>query len=290
MPSLSVLKEIKTAVSKLNPSDIERDSAKRLAIGLVASDDAYMDMEDFLAPPHLSHNKRQQVLEMLYRSNDPEKPPRFDIVLYEQGLPCPRNAFTFFRDDPHMTVEEILAERPELHIPLARNFHPFRQRVVDRIVHRVARENALFAVVTALPDVIPNLFELPWSVAEFASDTAFLTINQIRMAFLIAAASDKKVGYSSQKAEIASIVTGAFGWRAIARELVGKIPLGGGLIPKGAVAYAGTLLVGQGLDRFNRIGYRYTRAERRENYKAAYDRGKGIVEGLLHGLRRRTAA
>ena len=40
----------------------------------------------------------------------------------------------------------------------------------------------------------------------------------------------------------------AFGWRALARELVGHIPLGGGLIPKGAIAYAGTYVVGKGLE------------------------------------------
>ena len=64
---------------------------------------------------------------------------------------------------------------------------------------------------------MPNLLELPWSVAEFAGDTAFLTINQVRMAFLIAAAHGKPVGYVEQKMELATIAAGAFGWRAIAQ-------------------------------------------------------------------------
>jgi len=70
---------------------------------------------------------------------------------------------------------------------------------------------------------------------------------------LIAAASDKPVGYSVQKGEIASIVTGAFGWRALARELVGKVPFGVGLIPKGAIAFAGTYVAGLGLDHFSTV-------------------------------------
>ena len=90
-------------------------------------------------------------------------------------------------------------------------------------------------LVTALPDVIPSLIELPWAAGEFASDTAFLTMNQVRMAFLIAGASDQDVGYREQRAQIAGIVAGAFGWRALARELAGKIPFGGGLIPKAAI-------------------------------------------------------
>jgi len=129
--------------------------------------------------------------------------------------------------------------------------------VSDQIVHRVSRENALFALVTALPNVLPSFIDLPWAVGEFATDTAFLTMNQIRMALLLAAAYDNPVGYMEQKIEIGVIAAGAFGWRAIARELVGKIPLGGGLIPKAAVAFAGTYVVGLGLEKANRTGAGY---------------------------------
>jgi hypothetical protein len=72
-------------------------------------------------------------------------------------------------------------------------------------------------MATALPDIVPNLIELPWAATEFASDTAILTANQIKMAFLIAAASDRQVGYREQKKEIASVIGSAFGWRALAR-------------------------------------------------------------------------
>ena len=103
-------------------------------------------------------------------------------------------------------------------------------------------------------------------MGEFASDTAFLTANQIRMAFLLAAANDRDIGYHEQRGEIASIILGAFGWRALARELVGKIPWGGGLVPKAAIAYAGTRVVGMSLERYYRLGKAYTRAERRLAY------------------------
>jgi hypothetical protein len=81
-------------------------------------------------------------------------------------------------------------------------------------------------------------------------------MNQVRMAFLVAAASDKQVGYDKQLAELLSIAAGAFGWRALARELVGFIPLGGGLIPKGAIAYRGHLCSGQRARTFPRRGLR----------------------------------
>jgi hypothetical protein len=143
----------------------------------------------------------------------------------------------------------------------------------------------MFALVTALPDVVPSLAELPWAVGEFASDTAFLTMNQVRMAFLIAAASDRAVGYREQRGQIAAIVGGAVGWRALARELAGKIPFGGGLIPKAAIAYAGTYTVGVGLERFYRLGSGLTRQERRLIYESALKRGKELVKALVE-LRR----
>jgi hypothetical protein len=114
-------------------------------------------------------------------------------------------------------------------------------------------------------------------------------MNQVRKAFLIAGASAPDVGYREERAQIAGIVAGAFGWRALARELVGKIPFGGGLIPKAAIAYAGTYTMGVGLERFYRIGYGLSRQERNQMYEQALERGRSIVAGIVEaaGLHRR---
>lgn len=290
--SVQIFKEIRAAVANLDPGEVESLAERRISIGLVASNPAgFETMEEFLLPAErVSARKRIETVNILHRSSEPPSADQFDLVLCERGLACPRNGFTFYPDEPGRTVHEILSECSELELALARNFYSFRQPVVDRIIHKVSKDNAVFAVLTALPDVLPSFIELPWTVGEFASDTAFITINQIRMAFLIAAASDKPVGYSLQKGEIATIVTGAFGWRALARELVGKIPFGGGLLPKGAIAFAGTYVVGLGLDRFHRLGYGLTRSERREHYQAAFERGKGVVEFLLRGIKSRSIA
>ena len=156
------------------------------------------------------------------------------------------------------------------------------------MIKKVAKENALFALATAVPDILP-LVSLPWAVGEFASDTAVLTANQIRMAFLLAAAADRDFGYREQRGEIASIGLGALGWRSLARELVGKIPLGGGLIPKGAIAYAGTRVVGLSLERFYRTGAAYSRRERRDAYEDALERGRKLAQDLLSGVRQKIA-
>ncbi len=290
--SLQVLKEIRTAVSNLNPHEVQAAADRTLRIGLVATnDEGYEAIEDFLLPSEkVSHRKRTTAATMLHRAGDPDLPEELDIILCERGIPCPATAFTLDPEQPDAAVREVLAANEDLGLALARNFHPFRQPVVDHVIHTVSRDNAFFAIVTALPDVIPSIVELPWTITEFASDTAFLTINQIRMAFLIAAASDKPVGYSLQKAEIAGIVTGAFGFRALARELAGKIPFGGGLIPKAAIAYAATYVEGLGLDRLHRLGYGLSSEERRNSYQAALERGKGLVETMMRGMKAGNAA
>jgi hypothetical protein len=276
------LKQAKSAFSMLNPDEVRRRAERPLVVGLVAQgSSAYADMEDFLMPVEVSHDRRVQAMQSVYRASDSGIPEKYDLVLYEQGLPCPETAFTFFRDDPGRTVEEIVKARDDLGLVLARSFYPFRKPVVDHIIASVARENAIFAVASALPNVIPSFLELPWAIGEFASDTAFITMNQVRMAFLVAAASDKEVGYDKQMAELVSIAAGAFGWRALARELVSFIPLGAGLIPKGAIAYAATYVLGKGLEHFHGVGYGYTRTQRHDAYQVAYARGKDLVGAVL---------
>jgi hypothetical protein len=174
----------------------------------------------------------------------------------------------------------IVADHEDLELPIARRFPIFRRPVADRLVQRVSRENALFALVTALPNVIPSVIDLPWAIGEFATDTAFLTMNQIRMALVMAGAHGNLIGYSEQKAQIAVIAAGAFGWRALARELVGKIPLGGGLIPKAAVAFAGTYVVGLGLEKVNRTGFGLSQREKKDAYADAFAKGKEIVKEI----------
>jgi len=75
-------------------------------------------------------------------------------------------------------------------------------------------------------------------------------------------------------------VAGAFGWRALARELVGHIPLGGGLIPKGAIAWAGTFAVGKSLEYYHHANRLYTDEQRAEVYRQALERGKDVAQSL----------
>lgn len=280
----SYLQQIREAVGNLNPRDVRESAERRLAIGVHAPN-VFPLIEDFLAPANVSRGKRWELVEFLHRVGDPGVPKEFDLAICEEGEECPPDGFVFSPARPDDLVERILERREDLGLALARAFPPFRQPVVEKVIRNISIENALFALVTALPDVVPSTIGIPWAVGQFASDSVFLTINQIRMAFLLAAASDRPVGYREQKREIASIITAAFGWRALARELAGKIPFGGGLIPKAAIAFAGTWVAGASLERIYRSGYGYSRAERRLAYSQAYQRGKAVAGAMVRVLR-----
>ncbi|MGE5648113.1 MAG: hypothetical protein ACM336_20235 [Acidobacteriota bacterium] len=278
--------QIRKALKNLNPRDVRAMADRPISVGLMASsNEGFAAMEELLVPASLSRTRRFETARVLHRVGESAPSREFDLVLCEHELLCPPGAFRFDAARPERTIRRIVERREDLSLALARNFLPFRKPVIDRIVRSIAKENATFSAVTALPDIIPSLIELPWAVGEFASDTAFLTMNQVRMAFLLAGASDQDVGYKEQRVQIAGIVAGAFGWRALARELVGKIPFGGGLIPKAAIAYAGTFTVGTGLERFYRIGYGLSREERNQIYERALERGRSIVAEIVDAAR-----
>ncbi|HEY1184167.1 MAG TPA: hypothetical protein VGE89_08280 [Bryobacteraceae bacterium] len=272
---LTLLKQARSALALLNPEEVRSRSSRLVTIGLVASSDhAYARLEEFLVT---GGGPR----EFVFRAGIEGAPERVDLVICEAGIEPPPGAFALDPVEAGDTLAAVARHRDDIALALARRHPVFRRAVVDRAIQAVACENALFAIATALPDVVPNLIELPWVLGEWASDTAFLTANQLRLAFFIAAASGKPVGFGQQKLEILSIGASAFGWRALARELAGKIPFGGGLIPKGAIAYAGTYLVGKALERLHAGDGPLGRRQRKEIYRQGIEQGKAVASSVL---------
>jgi hypothetical protein len=232
-----------------------------------------------------------QVSRVLVRECDPDAKGRFHLVFHERGALPPsswvagEDAFAFDPLHPERFAAAVLAAREDCDLALARLFPPFRAAVAERAIYKASKENALFSLLTALPNVVPSLAELPWAVGEFASDTAVLTANQIHMAFVLAGASGRPVGFKEQRSEIGSILAGAWGWRTVARQLVSKVPFGGGLIPKAAIAFAGTYVVGLTLERIYRIGYGLSKDERAAAYEDALGRGREVAAMLMKRLR-----
>jgi hypothetical protein len=285
--SFEGLVQIKKAIGMLSPKEVRDLSRREVRIALHAPDSfSHEQMENFLLS-ELQPARRRDSANLIVRN--PRTPDVADVNLYHASMIAPPQSLVYLPAQPQIVVAKTLKAFPDLGIALARSFKPFRGPYVNNVVADVCKENTLFSLATAIPDIIP-LISLPWAIAEFASDSAFLTMNQIRMAFMIAAASDREVGYMEQKSEVASVIGSAFGWRALARELVGKIPFGGGLIGKAGVAYAGTKVVGLSLDKFYSLGYSYSREERTQLYAEAYRQGKSVAARLLRMIRPDLAA
>ena len=288
--AITSLMNLRKALTTLNPKQVREMSERGVRVALhAANQESYQRLENFFLRD-LSPARRRASAPLLMRAPISPIGQQYDIAVYDEAVIAPAGALIFRPDHVSQFVQKALTKHPDLGVSLAKSFHAFRRPYVQRVIAKTSRENALFSVATALPDVIPSIIELPWAVAEFASDTAFLTMNQVRMAFLIAAASDREVGYMEQKPEIATVIGSAFGWRALARQLVSKIPFGGGLIAKAAVAYAGTKVLGLSLDHFYSIGFTYTREERDRLYADAFRQGKKVAARILSYLRPDVAA
>ena len=80
------------------------------------------------------------------------------------------------------------------------------------------------------------------------ADFPVLTLNQIRLVLRLAAAHGVEVD-QDRWPEVLATVGAGLGFRAVARQLVGAIPVAGWLV-KGTVAYAGTRAVGEAAHRY----------------------------------------
>ncbi|HXG24271.1 MAG TPA: hypothetical protein VNJ09_06925 [Chthonomonadales bacterium] len=176
-------------------------------------------------------------------------------------------------------VQHILDEHPELSLSLARRFPGFREEVSQRIIKDTAISNAEFAMLNALPGLVPILG--PLLSLGGISDLLMLTKNQAMMLFRLAAAHDLPLDLRSRARDIAPLLGNAFGWRAIAREVVGVVPGGVGLAARGAIAYAGTIAIGQALHRFYHTGQLPTRAQINRFYREALAGAREIVRQKL---------
>lgn len=285
--SNSILSQIRQAVEQLNPNEVREHAEIDIWVRLnAASEQGYRHMEAFFSPGTASPEKRREILKSVYRrQHDGPTEPHIDV--YEPGLERPPDSFLFDPKRPGELIADILAEKQEFGLPFARLFPMFRAPVCDQVIFDVSRENATFALISALPELAPGM-QIPWALPELVSDASVLTVNQIRMAFLLGAANDRPVGYREQKAEIAALIAGAFGWRALARELVSKIPFGGGLLPKAGIAFAATYVEGLSLERLYRVGSGLSRVERKLAYGEALTRGKDVAAAIFDSVRRKS--
>lgn len=177
---------------------------------------------------------------------------------------------------PRLLLSTVIAQvEGDARLAIAAALPVFRQVVADAIVDETAKANASFAVTTGLAETIPVL-----TVPLNLGDMIVLTKNQLIMGYKIALASGRSDSPRSMMTEILGVIGGGFLFRQIARQLVGLIPVAG-LVPKVAIAYAGTYAIGRGLTAWALGGADVT-AESLSRYTVeGLDRGRLIAQQLI---------
>ena len=202
---------------------------------------------------------------------------------YARAEDAPSGSLTLNAALDEAGLAEALAQcvtaRPDLRIALARCVPAFRPAAVGSLIAESAKENAKIALLSALPGVVPaTAFLLP---ATALGDMLVLTKNQALLLLQIAAAYGKEVDLRARTRELLPVVGSAFGWRAAARELIGLVPGGIGLVVKGSIAYAGTYTVGRAAAIYYSTGHTLTAPRLRQLYNDAYKEAGSRVRPLL---------
>jgi uncharacterized protein (DUF697 family) len=111
-----------------------------------------------------------------------------------------------------------------------------RRAVCDELIRSFARSNGVVAAAVLVP----------------GADFPVLTLNQARLVLRIAAAHGQEID-ASRVPELLAVTGGGAGFRALARELVGTVPVAGWIV-KSAVAYTGTRALGEAAYRYFEAG------------------------------------
>ncbi len=149
-------------------------------------------------------------------------------------------------------------------IAVARCFPPLREAVAAKLTRDAANSALKIALASAVVDHIPVLGIVLGAVAS-AGDMVAITGIQMMLLLRIGAAYGQDPDVQRMW-QLLPVVGGGFGWRMLARELAGFIPVAG--IPiKGAIAYAGTIVVGEGVAFFHEHGRHMSSSEARSIYE-----------------------
>ncbi len=133
---------------------------------------------------------------------------------------------------------------PGLALSLARSFAGLRYQYARRVIRVTAARNARMAVASSLPAPPVFLVGTLWRLFATAGETIAMTASQIHLCLLMAALHYRSLDFFDRMGELWPVIGGSFGWRSLARGMVGLVP-GLGWLSKGGLAYSATWMVGE---------------------------------------------
>ena len=150
-----------------------------------------------------------------------------------------------------------------------------REAVCRKLIDDACMVNSTYSLATGLAEI--NIFlDLPLNMA----DIVILTKNQALMAYKISLAMGLTGDWKETIPKMTAVVGSAFLWRQLARLLVGLIPAYG-VVPKIAVAYAGTYTVGQAIYRWCANGEKLKTENLKLLYLSALKRGRETAQTVI---------
>ena len=186
--------------------------------------------------------------------------------------------------DAHFLVDKfapaVVALVPERALGLGRYFPLFRVPVAHDLVNDACLSNAAYSLSTGLAATVA-IFDLAVVVA----DTVVLTKNQAFLAYKLGLALGYSTRWQDYIVEFGGVIGNGLFWRQIAHTLVGLIPVWG-IVPKTAISYAGTYVVGNVVLQWYLTGRHVSGRQMKQLYSQAFERGKGLARGLINKLPR----
>jgi uncharacterized protein (DUF697 family) len=167
-------------------------------------------------------------------------------------------------------------------VAVGRRLPALRETVSAKLTRDAASSALKIAAASAVVDHVPVLGIILGAVAS-AGDMAAITGIQIVLMMQIGATYGKDPDVQ-RIWELLPVVGGGLGWRALSRELAGFIPVAGVAI-KGAIAYAGTIVVGEGVGFFYEHGRHMTPLQAGQIYEERKRAALSFARDLVARIR-----
>jgi len=199
-------------------------------------------------------------------------PDGAEVVLVDQRARAQRRpvgeiVVPFAIGDPRERIlNDVFRTGDEIELRIGRTFSEVRQLAALHVIDVTSRANAQFALVSALPELIPVI----GGVLAVGADTIVLTKNQLMMLYKLAAIHERDIDNRWRiYSEMLPIVGAAMFWRSLAGDLVALLPFAAGAIPKVMIAFTGTFAVGRAAHAYYGEGQKVSQERMREFYQEA---------------------
>jgi uncharacterized protein (DUF697 family) len=201
----------------------------------------------------------------------------------QQGWQANRVLFGSVNDIAYLQrefVPVVLELLPQQHLALGRQFPLFRLPIARQLINDTCFSNAAYSFSTGIAEIVPVL-DIPLNV----TDMIILTKSQAFLAYKLGLLFGFSTRWQDYVTEFGGVIGGGFLWRQAARQLIGLIPVWG-IIPKVAVSYSGTYVVGNAILGWYLTGRNLSAKQMRALSMQAFSKGKEYAHKLGEKLPR----